>query len=148
MIARTILAALLAAMALGQLSDVAGFIEILEDYEFGPRPLIALLGAGLIAGEVAGAALLARRSTVRAGATVALAVAIVWTTVGVQAFGRGLVIDNCGCFGVHLGQPLRWWVLVQDAEFVALAWWVRRRTIHSRGGHRAPEPTGRATATH
>lgn len=36
------------------------------------------------------------------------------TVLGAQAFARGLAVDNCGCFGVYLGQPLRWWVPLQD----------------------------------
>jgi hypothetical protein len=56
-----------------------------------------------------------------------VAVAVVWSLLAAQAFARGLAVGNCGCFGVRLGQPLRWWVLVEDAEFVALAVWVRRQ---------------------
>jgi hypothetical protein len=48
-----------------------------------------------------------------ASATLATAVAVTWTLLGTQAFVSGLPIDNCGCFGVHLGQPLRWSVLLE-----------------------------------
>lgn len=56
---------------------------------------------------------------------------MIWSALAVQAFARGLAVENCGCFGVHLGQSLRWWVLLEDAEFVALAAWVRRTERHS-----------------
>lgn len=59
----------------------------------------------------------------RSGSLLALAVAMIWSALAVQAFARGLAVENCGCFGVHLGQSLRWWVLLEDAEFVALAAW-------------------------
>ena len=68
---------------------------------------------------------------------VAVAVAVGWTILGTQAFVRGLAVDNCGCFGVHLAQPLRWWVLLEDAEFVALAWWVRRKDVSAASNHPA-----------
>lgn len=43
-------------------------------------------------------------------------------------------LENCGCFGVHLGQPLRWRVLAQDASFVASAVLARRWTRGPAGG--------------
>lgn len=135
-VARPILAALLLAMATGQLLDSAGFFDILETYDAGPDPLALILGVVLIVGEVVGGVSLLTRFDV--GPPVALAVAVLWTVLGAQAFARGLVVPNCGCFGVYLGQPLRWWVLVQDAEFVALAWWVRRRWRHRPADEDAP----------
>ena len=124
-VARPILAVLLLAMAAGQLLDPAGFFDILETYDVGPEALVPVVGLVLIAGEVVGGVALLTKVDI--GPPVALAVALRWTALGVQAFARGLALPNCGCFGVYLSQPLRWWVLVQDAEFVALAWWVRRR---------------------
>ena len=123
--ARPILGVLLLAMGAGQASDLAAFVDIMETYDLG-GPVVAVgLSMALLVGEVLGGiGLLTRR---RGAASVALAVALAWTAIGVQAFARGLDVPNCGCFGSHLSQPLRWWVLVQDAEFVALAWWVRRR---------------------
>lgn len=47
-------------------------------------------------------------------------VASLWSVLAVQAFVRGLVVPNCGCFGVYLSQSLAWWVLLEDATFVAL----------------------------
>lgn len=132
MIARRVLGVLLLAMATGQALDVGGFASTLESYDAGPPWTATALASLLLLGEtVAGVALLARR---RIGPPLALAVAIAWTVLGVQAFARGLLVPNCGCFGIYLGQPLRWWVLVQDAEFVALAWWVRQRQTPNVGG--------------
>jgi hypothetical protein len=122
--ARSLLAVLLVAMAAGQLSDVAGFARILATYRVLPGDVTTLAAWIVIATEaLAGVALLRGAGH---GATLATAVAVTWTLLGAQAFVRGLPIDNCGCFGVHLGQPLRWWVLLEDAEFIALAAWVRR----------------------
>lgn len=132
--ARRILAVLLLAMAAGQLSNITGFVDIVATYQVGGHLLAWPLGAGLIAGEIAGGAGLlipARALSQQAAATVAVAVAAAWTLLGAQAFARGLPLNNCGCFGVHLGQPLRWWVLLEDAEFVILALWVRRGALSS-----------------
>lgn len=125
--ARRVLATLLVTTAGAQLSDLQGFIDIMATYRVGGGATAAALGAALITGEIAGAVGLAwggPRRRQRAG-TVALAVAVGWSVLGAQAFARGIALDNCGCFGVHAAQPLRWWVLIEDLEFIALAWWVR-----------------------
>lgn len=127
--ARWILGALLLAMAAGQLADVAGFTDIVAEYELGGgRSAATLIAAALITGELAGGfGLLSRRADRRrVAATVAVAVAVAWTLLAAQAFSRGVALDNCGCFGVYLGQPLRWWILLEDVEFIALGWWVLR----------------------
>lgn len=128
--ARLVLAGLLFAMAAGQLSNPAGFVDIVASYRIGGTAFAATGAAELIAGELAGAVGLVTTSPSRRhhAASVALAVAVTWSVLGMQAFARGLDLDNCGCFGVHLGQPLRWWVLAEDVEFIALAWWVRARS--------------------
>lgn len=124
-IARPILGLLLVAMGVGQLVDFGQFIDVIETYRLGSGWLATLLGGALLTAElIGGIGLLARRDF---APPVALAVAVAWTVIGTQAFARGLVVPNCGCFGIHLSQPLRWWVLVQDVEFVAVAWWVHRR---------------------
>lgn len=117
-------------MASAQVSDPSGFHRgrrVLPARRAGDRHGLAF---GLVAGELAAAFALWSSDDAprRAGAWLALAVSLTWTAMAVQAFSRGLVLDNCGCFGVHLAQPLRWWVLVEDAEMLAemLTWslWV------------------------
>lgn len=119
-----LLALLLLAMAAGQLSDLGGFARVLDGYRLIPDGWLTP-AAWLLAGAetAAGVGLLGHR---RSGSVLALAVAVAWSALAVQAFTRGVAVDNCGCFGVHLAQSLRWWVLVEDAEFVALAAWVLR----------------------
>ena len=126
MIGRWILGLLLLAMALGQALDPAGHLDIMETYRLGHDGISAVVAVALFAAEVVGGTLLLLRR--RPGEAVALVAAVGWTVVGVQAFARGLELPNCGCFGVYLSQPLRWWVLVQNAEFVALAAWVLHRS--------------------
>jgi hypothetical protein len=130
-IARWVLALLLFAMAAGQMNDLGGFIDIVATYKVGGGTSVAAtLAVVLIAGELVAAAGLVTGDTNkrRPASTIALGVALAWTVLATQAFVRGLGVDNCGCFGVHAGQQLRWWVLIEDLEFVTLAWWVRARS--------------------
>lgn len=119
--ARMYLAFLLLAMATGQIADLAGFIRILESYRVGGEAVATGFGAGLVAGELVGGLWLLGPGRFRErGAIVAVVVAVAWTILAVQAFARGLALENCGCFGVFLAQELRWWVLLQDVVFVGL----------------------------
>lgn len=138
---------LLLAMAGGQLSDMGGFADVLDAYRLVPEALLVPVAWLVAASEaLAGWALLRGR---RFGATLALVVALSWSVLAGQAFARGIPIENCGCFGVHLGQPLRWWVLAQDASFVASAVFVRRSVRTQPGAMSAggPPPSGLAAAS-
>lgn len=137
MVARRILAGLLVAMAAGQAVSFPTFVDALETYEFAPDALVPAVAVALVGAEaLAGFGLWRRHTT--AAAALAVAVTIVWSILAVQAFARGLVVPNCGCFGRYLRQELRWWVLVEDAEFFLLALWVSWSA--RRGGHPSPLP--------
>lgn len=129
-IARIGLAALLAAMAIGQASNLGGFIDMIESYRLGGDGAAIVVALLLVAAEAFAAAGLLSRSMLarRRGATAGVVVAVAWSLLASQAFARGLAVPNCGCFGVYAGQELRWWVLVEDAEFVAWALWIHRHT--------------------
>lgn len=124
------LAGLLAAMAVGQASDFGGFVDIVAAHRVGGDGAAVVVALLLLSGEaVAAAGLFARSPQARRrGATGAVLVAAAWSLMASQAFARGLALSNCGCFGVHAAQRLRWWVLVEDVEFVAWAVWTFRRT--------------------
>jgi hypothetical protein len=111
-------------MAAGQVSDVGGFARILDGYRAFPGTAPAIVAWALILAEAGAGVALLRHA--RLGASLAIAVTLSRTVLGLVAFTRGLPLASCGCFGVHLGQQLRWWVLAEDADFVALAVWVRR----------------------
>jgi hypothetical protein len=138
-IARVALAVLFVAMAIGQLVDIGGFADVLRDYEVA-GDAAGTIAVGVPLAELAAAVgLLLRRGL---GGRLGLAVALFWTALGAQAFARGLALENCGCFGVYLGQELRWWVLLQDVYFLVLAWYAAAAS-----GVGVPLPRLRATTT-
>lgn len=148
-IARVVLALLLLAMAAGQLADLPRFADVLRDYDIGPAPLTWVVAIGLVVGEATGGALLlgGSNSARASGAVTALAVAIVWSALALSAFARGEAVQNCGCFGVYLAQPLRWWTLLEDVEFVALSAWVLLGGRGSASQGRGRSRTGFHTTT-
>lgn len=125
--ARWWLAILLLSMGVAQLSHLGGFADVLASYQALPgRIALPVALAIMVAEMVAGLGLMAGGQYLRVGAIVAVGVAVVWSVLGAQAFARGLDLSNCGCFGVHLPQPLWWGVLVQDGAFLGSALWVAR----------------------
>jgi Methylamine utilisation protein MauE len=116
---------LLAGMATGQLASVHAFREALASYDllgpwvgatqFGLPALEALVAVGLL--------LSSRLPSVvaKAAGLAGVLVALLWAALAAQAFARGFVVENCGCFGAYLTQELRWWVLLEDAYMLLLA---------------------------
>lgn len=121
---------LLAGMAAGQLASLAAFGEALESYDLlGPLTPAARFGLPVVEILVALGLLLSRRLppfAARAAGLAGVLVALVWMTLAVQAFARGLVVENCGCFGAYFTQRLRWWVLLEDAYLLLLAFLAAR----------------------
>lgn len=134
MILRIVLGVLFLAMAAGQLASLGAMGDIISAYGLTGGAVSVALAVALIAGEaVVGVWLTARpRSQARIPVWIFTAVSLVWTVLAAQAFARGLVIDNCGCFGIYLPQPLRWWVLVEDGLLLLYAWLLLRGTSRSR----------------
>ncbi|WP_405929755.1 hypothetical protein OG554_35205 [Streptomyces griseus] len=142
MILRPVLGLLLAAMALGQAASFDAMPAILTAYGLTSGAASTVLAVALISIEAVTAVWFLARPRSRATTPVWLytAVAVVWAVLASQAFARGLVLDNCGCFGTYLPQPLRWYVLVEDALmllYAGLLW---------RGLHRARPTSPPATA--
>jgi hypothetical protein len=133
---------LLAGMAVGQLVSFDAFEDALASYELpGALHTAAVIGLPVLevlaALGLLGAGVLPRRA-VHAAAVLGLVVAVAWTLLAVQAFARGLDVDNCGCFGAYLAQELRWWVLLEDGYMLLLALWAAvsvgvRLPVASRG---------------
>jgi hypothetical protein len=146
-ILRIVLGAVLAAMALGQLASFGAMPAIVTTYGLTSGAASTALAVTLISAEALTAVWFLARPRSRAATPVRLytGVAVVWTVLAAQAFARGLVLDNCGCFGTYFTQPLRWYVLVEDALmllYAGLLWRGLRRT-----GPASPPATARAART-
>ena len=131
---RWVLAVLFLLMALGQVLSFSDFVTALDTYRVDVVPSTLLGGVVILAEVVAGIGLIAPEGSSgrRIGAATSLVVALFWGGMATQAFVRGLVVPNCGCFGRYASQSLSWFVLVQDVSLVSSAVWVyvveRRRS--------------------
>ena len=125
-LAALVYAALLASMGTTQLASLESFERALGGYDvLGPATAAAAFAVPVA--ELAVAFGLTVAPLRRGAAVLGLGVALFWSALAAQAFARGLELDNCGCFGAYLAQRLRWWVLLEDAEFLLLAWWAGAR---------------------
>lgn len=131
-VAELVLGGLLVAMAAGQASGLDRFPAALVDYRVLPPGSEQVVARVVVAAEAAAGVLLLAGWARRVGAVLAVVVASGWAVLALGAFTRNVRLGNCGCFGVHLAQPLRWWVLVEDAEFVLLGLWVAHRAFAAR----------------
>lgn len=130
-LARIYLGALLGLMALGQILSFDSFANIIGTYQL-PQIFdnIFITLVIIFLEIIAAVGLLWSKSPkklTRIAALCGLIVTLLWAFLAVQAFMRGLSLDNCGCFGSYLGQPLRWWILIEDALFVTLAAYVAKK---------------------
>ncbi|MDM4722296.1 MauE/DoxX family redox-associated membrane protein [Micromonospora sp. WMMA1363] len=143
---RAVLGAVLTAMASGQLVSWPAMPDILAAYGIAPAAALPWLAAVLIVAELTGGLwLLTRpRSCALTPVWVYAGVAVVWAGLAVQAFARGLTVDNCGCFGRFLTQRLGWFVLLQDALLLIYGGLLLRATRKARARSAAAVATGSA----
>jgi hypothetical protein len=149
MILRIVLGALFTAMAVGQLVSFDAMPGILTAYGLPHGAASTALAVALIAGEaLAGGWFLARpRSATVVPVWVFTGVSVIWAVLAAQGYARGLAIGNCGCFGTHLAQPLRWWVLAEDALLLVYAWLLLHGTRRRRPPARPVPPPSPPTTT-
>ena len=135
-ILQRVLGGLYVAMAALQLADLPGFVGVLASFQLAGMGMAWAVAVALLAGELVsgGWLLLAPGRRPLVPALVFAATSVLWSALAAQAFSRGLALANCGCFGVYLAQPLRWWVLVQDAALLGYSALLVRAAARSRQG--------------
>jgi len=116
---RILLAAVFVVAAVAKLADLEGARRAVRDFG-SPERLAGLLAAGLPAAELAVAALLIPGSTAVAGAAVALALLLVFTSAIAAGLARGRAPD-CHCFGQLHSSPAGPATLVRNGALAALA---------------------------
>lgn len=113
-----ILAVINLGAALGKGLDMPGFVKILETYQLFPAwsqwPLAV---AAVVAELMVGVWLLSGIRQVQA-AWACAAINMGYAVVLTIEFIRGIELASCGCFGVFLSRPLRWYSPLEDLVLV------------------------------
>jgi hypothetical protein len=110
------------ASGVGKALDVPGFIGVLRTYRLAlASEWLWVIGLAVTIFEVAlGLWILSGRNLVRAMGF-AMALNFGYFVLMASSLWRGLELRNCGCYGVFLAQPLRWYSPLEDLVLVALS---------------------------
>lgn len=125
---RRLLALLFVATGAGKALDLRGFAPIIATYRLGiPESLLLPIAVAIAAAEIAlGAWLLdGRRFAAAARASILLNTG--YALLLASALARGLDLANCGCFGVYLPTPLRWYSPLESLAVAAVSYLLLRR---------------------
>ena len=112
---------LLAASAIGKLTDMPGFYAVVKSYALLPEVVIPVSAWVLAIFELVLSIWLAIGKRIYVAATLVIALHLVYLAWLASALARGLDIPNCGCFGVFWARPLTWFTPVEDLILLALA---------------------------
>lgn len=105
----------------GKALDIAGFVGVLQTYELRlPGNVLFDIAVTVTVVELClGLWLLWGRAPI-AAATIGMFLYASYFTIMSQALARGLAIPNCGCYGVFLAEPLKWYSPLEDILQIAL----------------------------
>jgi hypothetical protein len=110
------------ATGLGKLLDNRGFAQVIASYQLGLPGLFLLpLGLCISLAEVWIGTNLLRAERVRLCLWGTLFFQVGYGALAAMTLRRGIVLDNCGCFGVFLARPLRWTTVLEDAVLAAIS---------------------------
>jgi hypothetical protein len=116
---RTFLGGLIFAAGAGKALDIAGFVEVIRTYRLGlADDLLLPIGFGTAALELALGTWLFAGRRLTGAARVSIALNAGYGLLLTSALWRGLDLDNCGCFGVFLASPLRWYSPLESLALV------------------------------
>ncbi len=120
--------ALLLASAIGKLTDMQGFYEIVKTYQLLPEAIIPITSWMLVGIEVCLGLWLAVGRQLNTAALALILLHLVYLDWLMIALLRKLEIPNCGCFGVHWPRPLTWLTPLEDIVLILLAITLWRKT--------------------
>lgn len=136
-ILRTGLGMLILATGVGKMLDIPGFAQVVGTYQFdlGPDARSAVAIAIATIELLIGIWMLSGWHLARS-AIAATALNACYFVLMSSSLLRGLELENCGCFGVYLASPLRWYSPLEDAALVVLCLLLlrlaRRRRCYAR----------------
>lgn len=106
---------LILASGVGKALDIDGFAAVLATYELGLSTQALLPLASVVCVVELGLGIwLLGGVAVRAAAIAAAMLNFAYFVLLGTALLRGLDLPNCGCFGVYLARPLRWYSPLED----------------------------------
>jgi hypothetical protein len=118
---RLFVALVLLSTAIGKLLDVEGFAGVIATYQLLPAWVLLPLAWLIPLGELVLGAWIVLGARLRWAALGSVAMHAGYTAWTGLALVRGLVIANCGCFGVFWARPLTMDTVIEDGVMVLVS---------------------------
>lgn len=107
----------------GKALDVRGFVGVMRTYELGvPEAALWPAAVGVTLFELWLGCWILLGHRLRVAALLSVAMHFGYLVLLTATLGRGLELDNCGCFGVFLARPLEWYTPLEDVVLVAASY--------------------------
>ena len=113
------IAAVLLATAVGKLLSLPGFARALGTYRALPEASLFPVAAAVSTAELLLAAWLVSGRRLRAAAFASAAMHLGYALGAAATLARGVVVPNCGCFGVFFARPLSYSTVLEDTGLFA-----------------------------
>lgn len=118
---RIFLGILFLATGTGKALDLPGFIGVMKTYELGmPEWMLWLSGTTVTLLELILGIWILSGWWLRWAAVIGVLINSVFLVLLTSALWRGLELQNCGCYGVFLARPLRWFTPLEDLFLIAV----------------------------
>ncbi|MFN7943816.1 MAG: DoxX family membrane protein [Blastocatellia bacterium] len=106
----------------GKALDLPGFIGVMKTYELGlPEWALWTGGTAVTLFELALGGWILSGWRLRQAAQFSVGMNLGYLGLLTSALWRGLELQNCGCYGVFLARPLRWYTPLEDVFLIALS---------------------------
>jgi uncharacterized membrane protein YphA (DoxX/SURF4 family) len=121
------LGVLILGTGVGKALDLTGFVRVVETYSLLPSAFLYPVAVAATASELVLGMWLLSGWRLAPAALAAIAVNLGYAVLLTVTLTRGLDLKNCGCFGIFLARPLRWFSPLEDLVFAGLSWLLYRR---------------------
>lgn len=119
---RLVLGVIFLATGAGKALDLPGFIGVMKTYELGwPDWALWVSGTAVTLAELILGLWILAGWRLRWAALLGALMNTGYFVLLTSALWRGLELQNCGCYGVFLARPLRWYTPLEDLWLIAAA---------------------------
>lgn len=119
---RIFLGVLVLATGVGKALDLPGFIGVMRTYELGlPDWALWISGTAVTLFELGLGVWILSGWHLRFAALLSAIMNFGYMVLLTGALLRGLELQNCGCYGVFLARPLRWYTPLEDLFLIAVS---------------------------
>jgi uncharacterized membrane protein YphA (DoxX/SURF4 family) len=106
----------------GKALDLSGFIGVIKTYELAlPDWALLISGTTVTLFELGLGAWILSGWRLRFAALLSAVMNFGYLVLLTSALWRGLELQNCGCYGVFLARPLRWYTPLEDLSLIAVS---------------------------